>query len=95
MDCGCCTISHSKEVHGLRLLKFWNCTLKYEVPHNNQGKIDSTQECSLQPNLHKPHTTNMPKGWYTNMPKGSKGTMTHSFHKVSSKAHGNSISCVG
>ena len=26
-----------------------NCTLKYEVPHKNQGKLDSTQDCSLPP----------------------------------------------
>jgi hypothetical protein len=48
-----------------------NLTLKYEVPHKNQGKLDSTQEFSLPPNFLKPHTTNMPKGSSTNIPKGS------------------------
>jgi len=53
------------------IVKSQNFTLKYEVPHNNQGKLDSTQEFSLPPNLLKPHTTNMPKGSSTNIPKGS------------------------
>ena len=48
-----------------------NFTLKYEVPHKNQGKLNCTQEFSLPPNLLKPHTTNMLKGSYTNIPKGS------------------------
>ena len=48
-----------------------NCTLKYEVPHNNQGKLNYTQDFSLPPNFLKPHTINMPKGSSTNIPKGS------------------------
>ena len=48
-----------------------NFTLKYEVPHKNQGKLDYTQEFSLPPNFLKPHTNNMQKRSSTNIPKGS------------------------